>query len=260
MKASYDPNTDRAVLDLGAPGAESSTDLAAMPWLTLRISGDRLVAIEVQDAMRHLDPDVLLGESLAGVKEAADLFGVQRSNFVRDIATRPDFPAPIAELASTRVWRRRDLVDHRVERAAVSTSRRDQDRAADRAMGSIRNSVGAAIADRSVSDDARRWLPEMTTRLVRRFQPDRIILFGSQVRGEAREDSDVDLLVVLPHVDGRKLDARLAMHRALRGIPVARDILIATPGEIAQRGDVRGPALYTALREGVVLYDRSTAR
>jgi len=52
----------------------------------------------------------------------------------------------------------------------------------------------------------------MVQRIVRRFRPERVILFGSHARGEAGPDSDVDLLIVMP-VEGsrglRRLWARL---------------------------------------------------
>ncbi len=44
-----------------------------------------------------------------GVKEAAEILGVEKSNFVRDYANKPEFPAPIAELASGRFWLRSDI-------------------------------------------------------------------------------------------------------------------------------------------------------
>jgi len=45
------------------------------------------------------------------------------------------------------------------------------------------------------------YLSEIVERIVRQFDPLRIILFGSWARGDARPDSDVDLLVVLPKVE-----------------------------------------------------------
>ncbi|MGE5483345.1 MAG: nucleotidyltransferase domain-containing protein [Bacteroidota bacterium] len=44
------------------------------------------------------------------------------------------------------------------------------------------------------------WVPDIVSRLVQRFDPEKIILFGSVARGETGRDSDVDLLVVLPEV------------------------------------------------------------
>jgi len=255
--SSYDPEQDLAVLDVGATVAAETTRLAVTPWLTVVFSGDRLVRFEVRDASVHLDPNALLGEPLAGVREAADLFGVQRSNFVRDLSTRPDFPAPVAELASTRVWRRSDLIRYRAGRVNATAFAADPNDPKRVLMGHTRNAVSDVLESRRVSDDARRWLPEMTARLVRRFGPDRIILFGSQAKGEARKDSDVDLLVVMPRLDGHKLDASIAMRNALRGIPLGKDIMVATSEEIEGRGEVRGIALHDALKDGVVLYDRA---
>jgi hypothetical protein len=47
----------------------------------------------------------------------------------------------------------------------------------------------------------------MTDRIVRDFHPLRLILFGSHARGDARPESDVDLLVVLPQVAHKRLAA-----------------------------------------------------
>ena len=93
-------------------------------------------------------------------------------------------------------------------------------------------------------------------RIVRQFDPVRIILFGSRARGEARADSDVDLLVVLSKVSDKRR-AAIAIRRALNGIPASKDIIVATPQEIAERGNVIGLVLRPALREGKVIYERA---
>jgi uncharacterized protein YuzE len=49
---------------------------------------------------------------LVGVKEAAALAGMQRSNFVRDLASRAGFPAPVSELATGRVWLRSQVEEY----------------------------------------------------------------------------------------------------------------------------------------------------
>jgi uncharacterized protein YuzE len=70
---------------------------------------DHLIGIELLKASARLDVNELTTatrEIIVGVKEAAEMLGVEKSNFVRDHASRPDFPAPIAELASGRFWLR----------------------------------------------------------------------------------------------------------------------------------------------------------
>ncbi len=96
-------------------------------------------------------------------------------------------------------------------------------------------------------------IPIMVERIVRDFEPVTIILFGSQARGDAQWDSDVDLLVILPSAPD-KHEAAVAVSRALRDIRIPKDIIISTPEEIARYGDMVGRILRPALREGKVLY------
>lgn len=98
-------------------------------------------------------------------------------------------------------------------------------------------------------------ISEMVERLVREFDPLRIVLFGSHARGAATRDSDVDLLVVMPNdVDRRK--APVSMLVALADLPIAKDVVVTTPAEIARRGDLIGTVLRPALREGRVVHER----
>ncbi len=95
---------------------------------SLRVDGDialdldaagRLLGIEVMNASRRLGASAskLTLDTLVGVKEAAALAGVRRPNFIRDYADRPDFPAPIAELATGRLWLRSQVEQYVAARA-----------------------------------------------------------------------------------------------------------------------------------------------
>jgi predicted nucleotidyltransferase len=107
----------------------------------------------------------------------------------------------------------------------------------------------------SSSQQVSEVIDEMVRRIVERFQPQKIILFGSCARGEAGPDSDVDLLVVLP-VKGPKRKKLLEIRGAVMGMGLPKDILIATPEEVELYRDVAGTIIEPALRESRVLYER----
>ncbi|MEJ7785756.1 MAG: helicase-related protein [Solirubrobacteraceae bacterium] len=100
------------------------------------------------------------------------------------------------------------------------------------------------------------WIELMTERIAAQFHPQRIVLFGSRARGDARPDSDVDLLVVLDEIEGRNHDAAVAIGVALADMPIAKDIVVTTPEEIERRGHLVGTVLLPALEEGRTLYAR----
>jgi predicted nucleotidyltransferase len=100
-----------------------------------------------------------------------------------------------------------------------------------------------------------RTLERMVKRLVKRFNPDQIILFGSHARGVARPESDIDLLVVLP-LRGSKRAKQVEMRLALHDIRVPKDIIVVTPEEVARQRHIVGTLIKPALQEGKVLYAR----
>ncbi len=99
-------------------------------------------------------------------------------------------------------------------------------------------------------------LQEATRRLVRRFRPQKVILFGSQARGTADVHSDVDLLVVC-RLTGRRQDMMVAMDLALNGLGIARDILVLTPEEYERDRQIPGTVAQPAHLRGRVLYERA---
>lgn len=99
-------------------------------------------------------------------------------------------------------------------------------------------------------------IQEMVKRIVEKFDPDQIILFGSYATGTAGPDSDVDLLVVLPfnvpHHE-KCLEIRIALH----GMGLAKDVFVATPEEVKKYRDIVGSIIKTAVHQGKVLYERA---
>jgi predicted nucleotidyltransferase len=88
---------------------------------------------------------------------------------------------------------------------------------------------------------------------LQRYQPQRIILFGSAARGEADADSDLDVLVIKdtpePFVQRLEAMARLCPSG------VHADILVYTPEEIQRMIEDGNPFVLRALKEGRVLYE-----
>lgn len=101
------------------------------------------------------------------------------------------------------------------------------------------------------------WVPEIVSRIAERFQPLRIVLFGSLARGAAGRDSDVDLLVVLPTLTNKRRVA-VELRSACRGIPVPMDLIPTDPNDIEKRKGIPGSVVRAALREGTVLYERGS--
>ncbi len=97
---------------------------------------------------------------------------------------------------------------------------------------------------------------KMVDRIVRRFDPERIILFGSRARGTAGPDSDVDLLVVMP-VEGSKSEREIEIGVALHDMGLPMDIIVTTPEAFEWRRKIAGTIERPAALEGRVLYARS---
>jgi len=95
--------------------------------------------------------------------------------------------------------------------------------------------------------------PAAIRSIVSAYQPTRVILFGSQARGDATSQSDVDLLVVFAGAVDRR-NRRVDILRLLSDMPFAKDVLVATTSDVAQ--PLIGSALADAVREGVTVYER----
>ena len=98
-------------------------------------------------------------------------------------------------------------------------------------------------------------LQTIVQRLLAAGQPQKIILFGSQARGQASRDSDYDLLVIEDSSQPRYRRA-VPYRRALKDLGTSKDIVVWTPREIAEWQNVSNAFITTALREGTVLYER----
>jgi uncharacterized protein len=85
------------------------------------------------------------------------------------------------------------------------------------------------------------------------FHPDKIILFGSYAYGTPHEDSDVDLLVVMPARNQHDQAVRILWRLAA---PFPLDLIVRTPKEMAWRLAEGESFTTTIVSEGKVLYEK----
>ena len=96
---------------------------------------------------------------------------------------------------------------------------------------------------------------ELSERIAKEFHPDKIILFGSHAYGTPREDSDVDLLVILSF-EGKPLDKSLEiLDRLDPRFPI--DLLARRPDDSARRYAEFDPLIRDAFDHGIILYERN---
>ena len=98
-------------------------------------------------------------------------------------------------------------------------------------------------------------LDRIIATIVQAFHPRRIVMFGSRARGDARPDSDVDLMVEMetdlsPPRRAMAIDALFG----LRGW--AMDVLVYTPAEVEQQRRFRNSLVRVIEAEGKVLYEQ----
>lgn len=96
-------------------------------------------------------------------------------------------------------------------------------------------------------------ITRMVERLVERFDPTAVWLFGSMARGDCNEHSDVDLLVVMPEGTDGKITTR-DMLLEVAGSMLPKDIVVNTPEQWNCRVDDPGSLQYAVHKHGVMLY------
>lgn len=98
---------------------------------------------------------------------------------------------------------------------------------------------------------------DIVRRIVETAQPEKIILFGSRARGDARPNSDFDVLVIKESSEpSYRRDAPLYV--ALADLPVEVEVLVYTPQEVAEWAQVPQAFVTTATREGKTVYERKS--
>lgn len=92
--------------------------------------------------------------------------------------------------------------------------------------------------------------------ILRQFDPVEVYLFGSHARGDARQDSDIDLYVVLDDDRAESLDRGRAIGEARRGYAGAVDIVLSTASRYEARKHLIGTLAEIVRDEGKRIYAR----
>ena len=101
-----------------------------------------------------------------------------------------------------------------------------------------------------------RVIRRFARQVAERFQPERIILFGSHAYGTPHADSDVDLLVVMPARNQHDQAARI---RAAGDAPLPMGLIVRTPESLAWRLAERESFHTETMTRGKVLYEKSSS-
>jgi uncharacterized protein len=99
---------------------------------------------------------------------------------------------------------------------------------------------------------------EFAQRVARAYGPERIVLFGSYAYGTPTEDSDVDLLVAMPHEGSSAAKATEIRLRERPGFPT--DPLVRSPDTLRQRADMHDFFILEIMERGVTLFEADHSR
>jgi len=102
----------------------------------------------------------------------------------------------------------------------------------------------------------RRLLNGIVQRIVERFHPEKIILFGSRAYGTPHADSDIDLFIIMDS-NLRPAQRSAAVSLACHPKAVSMDIIVRTPAEVEKRLAMSDFFIAEVLAKGQVLYDHS---
>jgi predicted nucleotidyltransferase len=99
-------------------------------------------------------------------------------------------------------------------------------------------------------------IEEITNRIADAFHPRLIVLFGSRARGDARPDSDIDLMIVMD-TTASPIDRAIAV-RSLFGLRTwSLDVVVYTPAEVDHLRGINGTLASVIDVEGRVVYERA---
>lgn len=101
-------------------------------------------------------------------------------------------------------------------------------------------------------------IDEICHTIIREFDPDKLVLFGSEARGCARPDSDIDLLVVMPF-SGSSVKQATKIYGSIDRRRIAVDLLVRTSEQLRERDRIGDVFFREVMSTGKVIHERTHA-
>lgn len=213
-------------------------DASAMATIVSEPAASALIVVDEVGHATLSDIARLTGKSLSTIQRAVD--GLLEAR----VLTRTSPRGPLAFAHDAPRQALRELAGWRLGTVnAESLAKRA------RGQSATRYSVPVTVRNPAI----RRAWPTVMESIVSTFHPRRVVVFGSQARGDARPDSDLDLLVIFDELDDRR-ERRVQLRRLMSHEAFAKDVLVATPADVER--PPLGSVLADAVREGVTVYER----
>lgn len=95
-------------------------------------------------------------------------------------------------------------------------------------------------------------IDSIKNQLVKKYKPDKIILFGSGAKGKMSEDSDLDFFIIKD--EKKRFHDRMVEVYKLVEKDIAADFIVYTPKEVSERLNMGDPFIKSVFEEGKVLY------
>lgn len=104
------------------------------------------------------------------------------------------------------------------------------------------------------NDRFNKEIQDIVEQLIRVYKPQKIILFGSLVKGKLNPGTDIDLFIIKEDVPHLGVDRIRQLERLIK-YRLATDLIVYKPEEVEQRLKLGDPFVKSILKEGKVIYD-----
>jgi uncharacterized protein len=99
-------------------------------------------------------------------------------------------------------------------------------------------------------------IDQLVHRLVTGLAPEKIILFGSYAQGQPTNDSDLDIMIIVPTSDEPAYRRGQKAYKHVGSIGMSKDLLVLTQAEFDTQSQVATSLARRVQKEGIVLYER----